>query len=98
MDTPLMFPEEWEKSDFEDKATRKAFADWLEERGDWRAEEVRRLWTINLDNTHTYGSPLVAIYSGAVWLSNTPDHLVNTEIKGRIKGLFVRDISPKDWE
>ena len=46
-----MFPTEWKDADFSDKATRKAFADWLEEKGDWRAEEVRRMW---IQKIHTY--------------------------------------------
>ena len=41
---PPNFPPEWKDADLSDPIVRKAFADWLEERGDWRADEIRRLW------------------------------------------------------
>ena len=39
-----MLPAEWKDANFKDPAIRGVFADWLEERGDWRADEIRRLW------------------------------------------------------
>lgn len=87
-----MFPVEWKDADFSDKEVRLAFADFLEERGDWRAEEVRRLW-IQKGTCHWI------IRSGPWMLGFTQGKdFAETVLKAKMMHLFNNsDFSPEDW-
>lgn len=91
-----MFPNEWEGADFSDEATRKAFADFLEEKGDWRAEEVRRIWW-KLSDRKTY----YIVYSGVWFVSSySNEKQLKNGINRKMFAIFhdKQKISPKDWQ